>query len=260
MRIVHPIAWVGLFLNVALAFLLYNSLGGMDLAAMDEASRAAWEELSAILLHTVRPFHLALLLAQTAALGLMAMRVPFALGVAFIAAMLTIPGSFVYLLGCLLTHYRVKYADFAVAPAGYRGARHIFPAFALRKMQVFSLVNFSAGLFLVWRGDYMVSFTFFALTLVGLYCLYRARAIHALSLHGDHCTLNPGLFAPRLRISYADVELATLFENETIQFTIRTPDGRRSLLWPLQTVRPEQRRQAVEELGAELDACGVPLQ
>ena len=261
MRIVHPAALVGLLLNVMLFFILYRTLESMELAVMDDASRAAWGEFNSLMLGTIRPFHMTLLFAQTAALVLMVMRVPFVpLVLAFIAAGLTLPGSLVYLIGCLLSHYRIKYAAFPVAPPAYQGASFIFPSFAVRKMRVFAAISFAAGLFLLWLGDYSFSVTFFAVSIVGVYCLYRAKAIHALSLHDRHLTLSPGLLAPKLLSPYDAVELATLFENGVIQFEIGTPGGTQRLVWPSQAVEPALRRQAIEELGSALGAHGVPLQ
>lgn len=260
MRMIHPAAWVGLFLNAVLAFMLYQALEVTDDTLMDAASQEAWKEFSSFMLGTIRPVHLTLLLAQAVALGLMVLRVPFSLAVAFITAFLTIPGSFVYLLGCLLTHYRIQYAEFPVAPPGDAGAWRIFPSFVFRKMLLFTAISFALCIILLALGDFSFSVTFFAAALVGLYCAYRAKVHPALSLYTTHCMLTVGLLAPRLLIPYDSVTLAILHDNESIQFEIRTPGGTRTLVWPLLTVAPAQRRQAVEELGAALDAHGVPLQ
>jgi len=105
-----------------------------------------------------------------------------------------------------------------------------------------------------------VAASFFVLALVGLYCSLRAGKKHSLVLYHDSLTLTPTLLAPTLLLPYSSITLATLHENETIQFEVSTPSGPRSLVWSLQTVAPEQRREATIELGAALDAYGVPLQ
>ena len=260
MRMIHPAAWGGLLLNGMLAFLLYHALENMDLSLMDAASQQAWGEFNQFMLETIRPFHLTLLLAQAAALFLMVLKVPFALFIAFVAASLTIPGSFVYLLGCLLTHYRIKYAEFHTAPPGYIGARFCFPSFALRKMRVFTIISALAFMMLLLMGDYSVSATFFAVALVGLYCVFRAKANNALSLHEEYLTLTVGLFTPRLLIPYNSIRLATLHNYDVIQLDVETSSGTHPVIWPLQAVEPRERRHAVEEMGAALDAHGVPLQ
>jgi len=260
MRMIHPAAWAGLLLNAALAFMLFHALEVMDLSTLEVAQQEAWEELRVLILETVRPFYLTLLLMQAVALFLIVRRAPFALPVAFIGGLLTIPLGFVYLLGSLLTYYRIKYADFAEAPAGYAGARYIFPSFILKKMRIFAGASFAVFVALLLLDSFNLSVSFLALTLVGLYCTLRAGKNHALALYDDSLTLTPGLLAPKLLLPYSNITLATLRENETIQFEVNTPGGSRSLIWPLLTVDPTQRRQAVEELGAALDARGVPLQ
>ena len=260
MRMIHPAAWAGLLLNGMLAFLLYHALQNMDLSQMDAASQQAWNEFNQVMFDTVRPVHMTLLLAQAGALLLMVLNVPFALFVAFASASLTIPGSFVYLLGCLLTHYRIKYAEFFTAPPGYAGALFCFPAHALKKMRVFTIASACAFVMLLLMGDYSIAATFFAVALVGLYCVFRAKANNALSLHEDYLTLTLGLFTPRLLIPYEAIQMATLYTNDSIQLDVETAAGRRSVVWPLQSVEPGERLQAVEEMGAALHTHGVPLQ
>jgi hypothetical protein len=260
MRMIHPAAWVGLLLNAVLAFIFFHALEVMDLATLEAAQREAWGELKTFILDTVRPLYLMLLLMQTVALVLMVYRAPFALPLAFIGGLLTIPVGFVYLLGSLLTHYQIRYADFVVAPEGHAGAYHIFPAFAVKRMRILTSASFIAFGMLFIMQNLQMAASFLALALVGLYSVLRAGKNHALALYNEGLTLTPGVLAPTLMLPYSNITLATLHENDVIQFEVSTPGGSRSLVWPLHTVAPGQRREAIEELGAALDARGVPLQ
>ena len=260
MRMIHPAAWIGFLLNAALAFIFFHALGSMDPATLDATQQEAWGELQGFILGTIRPLYQFLLLVQVLALVLIVYRMPFALPLVVICGMLTIPIGFVYLLGSLLTHYRIRYADFAVAPAGSAGARHVFPAFVLKRVQTMTIAGFIACAVLLFLQSLQMAGSFFALALVGLYCSIRAGRNHALALNHDSLTLTPALLAPTLLLPYSSITLATLHANETIEFEVAMPGGPRSLVWPLQTVAPGQRREAIEELGATLDASGVPLQ
>ena len=260
MRMIHPAAWVGFLLNAVLAFMFFHALAVMDLTALEPAQREAWDELAAFILETVRPFYTFLLLIQALALALMVRRLPFALPLAIISGLLTIPVGFVYLLGSLLTHYRIRYADFPEALDGYAGARQIFPAVIQKKMRVLAGAGFIAFGVLFMMQNINMAASFLALALVGMYCALRAGKNHALALFHGGLALSPGLLAPTVMLPYSSITLATLHENETIQFEVSTPNGPRSLIWPLRTVDPEQRREAAIELGAALDAQGVPLQ
>jgi len=260
MRMIHPAAWVGLLLNTVLALMFFHAFAVMDLGALEPAQWEAWDELRAFILGTVRPIYLFLLLMQAIALALLVYRLPFALPIVFISGLLTIPVGFVYLLGSLLSYYRIRYADFPLAPEGYAGARHIFPAFILKKMQMLMSGGFIIFGVLLMLQNLNMAVSFLALALVGLYCFVRAGKNHALALYSEGLTLSPGLLAPTLMLPYSSITLATLHENETIQLEVSTPDGPRSLVWPLHTVAPGLRREAIEELGAALDARGIPLQ
>jgi len=259
MRMIHPAAWAGLLLNAVLAFMFFQAIAVMDLGTLEPAQQEAWGEMKAIILDTIRPIYLALLLMQAVALALIVHEAPFALPLAIIGGLLTIPVGFVYLLGSLLTHYQVRYADFAVARMGYAGAYHIFPASALKKIRILTSASLIVFVLLMVPNIQMAA-SFLALAVVGLYCSLRAGKNHALALYNEGLTLTPTLLAPTVMLPYSSITLATLHENETIQFEVNTPGGPRSLVWPLHTVDPEQRREAIEELGAALDARGVPLQ
>lgn len=264
MRMIHPAAWVGLFLNVILAFMFFQALATMDLSTMEAAHREAWWELQDFILGTIRPFYMTLLLLQAAALFLLLHRKPFALPLAFISGLLTVPVGFVYLMGCLLTHYQLKYAYFPPVPPtliGSVGARHIFPSGAARKMRLLTISASAAFAVLFLLGSYNLAATFFALSWVGLYCAMRAAKNHALVLYDDGLTLTPGLLSPALWLPYANITLATLYDNASIEFEVSAPGGPpQFLVWPLRTLDPAQSREAIEELGAALHARGVPLQ
>jgi hypothetical protein len=260
MRMIHPAAWVGLFLNVVLAFMFFHALETMDLSALEMTQQEAWGELRMFLLETVRPFYLTLLLLQSVALFLIVFRVPFALGVAFICGLLTLPVGIVYMLGTLLTHCQMKYADFDSAPVNYARALHIFPSFISKKMRILAGVSFGAFALLVLMKNINMATTLLSLAIAGFYCALRAGKNHALALYDDGLALTPSLFSPTLVLPYSSITLATLQENETIRFEVNTPGGSRFLVWPLLAVAPERRREAIEELGAALHARGVPLQ
>lgn len=270
MRFVHPAAWVGLLINLALAVLLYNGLEVMDLSGFEPEDREAWTAFIGFMLGTIRPFHYAMLLGQAAALLLIVLRAPFALPLALFTAALTIPGSFIYVIGALLTYYRFKYAGFASAPLSHPEGGRRFRSASLRKMYIFSTINGAASIILLVMGDLNFSVTFFGLVLVGLYCARRANKNSPLCLYRDSFTVSPGVLTPILHIPYADVETATLRDDKCIEFEIhpggnlafgeqRQEAAAQRLVWSVLTVEPEQRRQAVEELGAALEAHSVPL-
>lgn len=259
MRYIHPAAWMGLLLNIGLAYILFSALMNIEVASLPEQERAIMESLLAAV-GELRPFYYGLLLVQGIAIGLISARLTFGLWIAFAAAFFMLPGSLVYLIGCTLSHYRVKYAAYETAPPDYAGALYIFPSFAVKRARVFAGVCLALFAVFMLTGLLDVSLVFLGMGAVGVYCSSRAGKFHPLSIHEDYFSLTPALFAGRLLIPYESVQLATLFDNEVIQFQIETPQGVRVLGWPLRSVDVRARRDALEELGAALAAHHVPLQ
>lgn len=259
MRNIHPAAVAGLLLNFVLAWMLFTTLGSFDLSLLEPQDR----ELMASLLdavYAIRPIYYGLLAVQALALGLIAMRIRLGLPLAVIAAFFMLPGSLVYLVGCTLSHYRGKYADFAVAPASvYDGALFVYRSAWAKKLRIATGVSIvlSVGCLLLGYLDF--SLILFGVALAGFYCSVRAGKNHALALRDSALVLTPELFAPRLVIPYVQIEQATLLDTERIILDVETPAGPRRFPWLLRSLEPGERLAAIEELGAALAAHGVAL-
>lgn len=265
-RTVHPIAWFGLALNCLLAFWMYSRLGSMDISLMSGQEKEHWEAIIQFMLEGIRPLHIMLLLTQAAALALMLLKVSIALFVACVASLFTMPGSLVYLLGCLLTHYRVKNAGFMVAPPDSGGSGDaegaaVFPSFAVKKMLAFAGLAGALCLVCLAAGNATLALTFLALAVIGGYLAFRAGRRPALSLHASGLALSPGVLSERLALPYADMNQVTLFlqPKERLQFDIATPAGPKTFEWPLRTIEPGRRREALDVLADSLRSQGVAL-
>lgn len=258
MRNVHPAAWIGLLLNILFAYLLYSSLGAIDLAIFAEQDRATVESFLGAL-EALRPYHLGILALQALALGLMISGLPFGLGLAMFASILTMPGSIVYCIGSLLTHYRVKYAGFEQIVPDASDARIVFKSYAIKRMRLFTMICSTAFFIFAVLGKLDLAATFMFASLAGIVFISRAKKYPALIISSDHCTVTPGLFASGILLPYVQMHSALLNEDETIHFTMQTPQGTATLVWPLNIVEPKERRAAVEELGAALASHGVHL-
>lgn len=258
MRNIHPAAWIGLLLNIFFAYLLYSALGKVDLAPLTESDRAI---IQAVLegLEAVKPYHLAMLAGQALALGLMVSRLPFGLGLAIFTSLLTMPGSIVYCVGSLLTFYRVRYSAFEQIAPDAKNAREVFKSTSIKRMNVFSLVCLGAFFLCALMGEMDLSASFAIAGLAGLVFLSRAKKHPALCLFNEYCVVTPGLFSSGILLPYERIHSATLLETEVIHFTVETPEGPRTLVWALQTVEPNERRAAVEALGAALASHNVQL-
>jgi hypothetical protein len=259
MRLVHPAALVGLLLNFARVWMLFSNMENIVASQLSDQDPEILEAVISML-PTVRMLFIGLLLFQALALGLIATGVGFGSVLALVAGFFMLPESIIYCIGALLSRDRVKYAAFAEASPDCAKARLIFRSQDRKKCFFFagaSLVLFVLFLLAGWEDQSVV---FFGLALAGLFLALRATRYHALALHDDYFTLTPGIFSRRLLLPYSSVSLATLFDNESIHFQVQRPEGTAVLAWSLRTVVPEERRAALEELGAVLSEHGVPLQ
>ena len=254
MRYIHPAAWAGLLLNGMLIF----SLGSLDSLTPSSAPDIAPEVLD--VLRMLQPAMYMLLFLQVLAIGLIALRHVAGLVLAVFAGVFLIPAGLVYILGCVLSHYRWKYALFASGAVYSRGARAAFRSSLAATLPIFAFAGFALGMLCYVSGlrDFVV--LFFGLGLTGAYLSVRARKHHALSLHEDHFTVVPGLFVDPLAIPYSIVHEATLNDDESIRFTVELKPGQTvAFSWSLLRVEKKSRRDALESLGAALAAHNVPL-
>lgn len=258
MRNIHPAAWAGLFLNFGMVYLLYSAIVGMDLSIFEGQDREILETLVRAV-DEARPMLYAILAGQAVALGLIAMGMAAGVILAAASGFFLLPGSMVYLIGCALSYYRVKYADFIQAPPGYADAHFVFRSMGLSRTRIMTGALLLSALMLTLLGAFDMSLVLLGMGLGGVYCTVRAAKNQALSLHDDHLTISPAIFAARILIPYAAVRKAALLDDESITFEVETAAGVKELNWNLRAVAPQERRAALEELGAALTANNVPL-
>jgi hypothetical protein len=261
MRNIHPAAWGGLLLNLAMGWLVFAGINALDLSTLSASDRATAENFIQAVL-AVRPLFFGLLLLQVVALALVASGRGYGLIPAALASFLMLPGSLPYLVGCALTHGRTTYAGYRTAPPPAARTRAFFvfrsaclaPArmltvlFALSAFACYTLLN-SQDFMLVGAG----------LAATGVYCMLRAGKHPALSLHEDYFIFSPAFFAPLLSATYDDVEEACLEDTNAITFLLRTEAGTRALRWNLRNLDRRDKKEAVTELGAALEMHHVPL-
>ncbi len=259
MRNVHPAALAGVLLNFALAWMLFAALANFDMSLLrpedQETMRAVIEAVQA-----VKPVYYGLLALQLIALAFIVLRVRFGLGLAAVAAFFMLPGSLIYIIGCALTYYRVRYDGFSAPDKKdpYGGALFVYPSAWAPKARIATGVAMLSSLGALLLGYHDIALVLFGVSLAGFYCAFRAGRHHALALLRDAFVIVPDLFAPRLAVAYRDVREATLLDDKII-FDLETPGGARQLAWGLRSLDVRERNEAVEELGAALAAHHVSL-
>ncbi|MDR0826645.1 MAG: hypothetical protein LBN33_02040 [Desulfovibrio sp.] len=273
MRNIHPAAWVGLFLNLLMGWMLFSGLSSVDLNAFPGEEREVIESFVQTAL-AVRPIFMGLLVVQAIALALISTGSKLGLPLSMIAGLLTLPGSIIYMLGSAMSNCRVRYADFRPAPSGHAGALYVFPAAALKKARVWTLALIVGTLAAMWMGSYDAMIISGGMVLAGAYCMWRAAKNNALGLHERHFVLSPAFFAQPLLIFYDRVLEARLVEGKEgsgplgalragggakIRFRVETGAGTRDLDWPLSQLFPKDVAPALRELGDALTLHNVPL-
>ena len=253
MRYIHPAAWAGLLLNALLIFGAYASLNSLSPSEVPGLDPKYFEALQVL-----RPILLLLLLSQALALGLIASRFTAGLVLAVVSSFFMMPVGLVYLIGCIYSHYRWKFANFAIA-TGYGGAISVFRSASAARMPYFALGGFVLGVAGFASGLVDFGVMFCCLGAVGLHFTSRVKKLHPLSIHQEYFTLMPGIFIGPLVVPYSSVRAATLYDDESIRFDIGTNGGKTLLSWSLLRVEAQQRRAALESLGAALAERNIPL-
>ena len=254
MRYIHPAAWGGLLLNGVLIFSLSSFLGE---GASPEASGIPQDMMD--FLRAAQPVLFLLLGLQAVALALISRRQPAGLVLALVAGVPLAPAALVYIIGCILSHYRWKYAAYA-STTTYTRTRAAFRSALADILPPFAFGGFVLGVLCIYAGLGEFFTMFLGLGLTGVYLSVRARKFYALSLHEDYFTVAPGLFTDPVVIPYSTVHEAALYDDESIRFTLEPVPGARAVLtWSLRRVEKKSRREALESLGAVLDAHHVPL-
>jgi hypothetical protein len=254
----HPAAWIGFLLNCLVAYLFLTALAGIDISAFTEEE----QYLIGMVMEkgeTIRSILYVTLAMQAVALGLLATRSPLGLAVAVLGALLMLPGSLVYLIGCLLTHYRNKFLEFTPALKAYGEALFRFSSASAPIMRITASASIALSFLAVYTGWLNAAALCFGVSLAALFFAFRSRTIPPLAIFEDCFTVTPGLFASSVLIPYAKVSLATLRPDECILFLVETEQGLRSLPWSLRSVLHSERREALERLGSALSEHGVPL-
>jgi hypothetical protein len=261
MRNIHPAAWGGLLLNLAMGWLVFAVVNAMDLSSLAESDRATAENFVQAVT-AVRPLFFGLLIIQALALALIASGRGYGLIPAALASFFMLPGSLPYLIGCALSHGRTTYAGYKPAPARAIRTR---PLFVFRSAYLttarvltalFALAAFACYA-LLHSPDFMLAGA--GLAAAGVYCMLRAGNQPALSLHEEYFIFSPAFFAPLLAAAYEDVEEARLEDTNAITFRLRTEAGTRELRWNLRNLQKRDKAEAVTELGAALETRHVPL-
>jgi hypothetical protein len=209
------------------------------------------------MLGAILPLFTGLLAMQAVSLGLIVVKNRFGILAAAVSGGMMMPLGLIYVAGCLLTHYAVKYAPFEHAPQGSRG--EAFPSSRTRALRVISGAGILLGLFGLLTQGWPFFGLFLGIGCLALYMSLRIAANPPLGMLPDALALAPSMFADRLRLPYKDIRKATLLDDHTIRFTVETPSGERELDWSLNLVMPSRRRTAFERLIAVLDGAGVPM-
>ena len=253
MRNIHPAVWTGLVLNGLLILALHTALTSLSPSELPEVDPTLFEALRYIF-----PLMLALLAGQALAVGLIASRIRAGIVVAAVSSFLMLPAALIYLVGCLLSHYRILYSPFTVR-AEYSRVRHTFPSMAASRLPYFAGAGMVASALCFSAHQIDLGITLLGLSLTAAYLALRTKKYPALSIHDRYFVLTPGLFAGPLLIPYARVRKATLYDDESIRFEIETASGAAVLPWSLLRVENPKRRVALESLGNALSENGVPL-
>ncbi|MDR1359805.1 MAG: hypothetical protein LBJ82_02390 [Deltaproteobacteria bacterium] len=257
MRSLQPAALAGFALNCAVILFLFVGMNAMDFSMHPREVQeiiAAYANSSAFYI-----FYLLCLAAQAAGMWLIATRRAAGLALALVSGLILLPLSLPYILGCLGSHFSAKFSALAAAPADFHKTRIFRPA--IKKFiwglcaagTALSIALLSTG----WTG-YAFLFTF-SLSLAAMHLAFKGSRQSPLTLSDSFFVLSPHVLAARVAVPYAAVRAATLQDDGVLRLKIRTDQGEVTLRWPLISVLPSERDEALRSLGSALKDHGAAL-
>ena len=258
MRFIHPVAWVGFFLNCALA---YGFLASMDTVPPELYEQVVGESVNMQdVLSQVRSIFTIFLLFQALSVVLLRLQPKVGLLLGVLAGLVAVlPVSMVYILGIIFSYYGVIYDGYETAPAEGQGVGHEAMDWRARRMLFQGLFGVGAGVILFGVGAVSIGgFVVIGSLLFSLVAL-RAQRTSPFGIYDEYLALMPNLFSKRVMLPYTVIRSATLLSDETIQFTVVLKGSLQSFSWSLACIDPAQRKATVQRLAETLTHNGVEL-
>lgn len=255
MRFIHPAAIAGLLLNAGLLFLLFNTLGSLDMTQFTEQEQEVLQMVSGLqgLLFT-------LVGLQALALVLIEFRIPGGIILAALASFFMMPIGIIYLMGSMFSQYNARFADFPRHKRTPFKPRASFRSSQTMPLGVAGVAAALGGSFLVSQGTTDLSAIAFCSGFALLYMSLRTVLMPPLVFYDDYLAVVPVLMAAPVALAYAKIQKATLRPDQTVIFSMNLGEGKeRDLQWRLATVLPAEREEALKLLADVLRGHDVPL-
>ncbi len=256
MKFIHPLAIVGLITNASILWFLFSAISNADMSAL-----SAEEQEVLYMVSSIKSFLAIVVIMQVVALLMLEFRAPGGLILAFIAAFFTMPIGIIYLLGCLFTQNNVRFSIFMQQKTPtITKSRAKFPSSQTKSLGITAAICIGLGV-LAYLNQ-MVDFAAVGICsgLAVLYMTKRTISMPPLVFYDDYLAVVPVVTANPVILPYKDIQKATLLPDESIIFTVTTPNGNKSLHWKLVQVEKQRRREALELMADVLRAHHVVLE
>ena len=256
MRGIRPEAWAGLFLDTGMVAFMFIGVTYGDFSAQPQALQQLMQELTQSPSFYI--LYISFLVLQVLALWCISLRFKAGLFLAAFSSFFLMPFSVIFVMGCFASHYTNKYD--ALAPAPPPGTGRSFQAASNNFFWLLSGACGAMTLFFASAEGISPSFVLLLSFTVGsVYRLRRAKSVPPLTLHPTSFVIRPHILAQAVSIPYADVRTATLLADDSLRLDLRTNQGALTMHWRLNDVAPNERREALEDFGKQLQAHGVQL-
>ena len=256
MKIIHPVAWVGLCINVFFVVVLIFSMSSLP---AEEFTQLFGEIDQQEFISLMERILLPLVCFQGIALVLFSYSRLAGLSLALFSGFFMLPCSAVYMLGICLTHANVELILFkdAYGLPPVRGMA--FSSSRVKNMRYAGYASFGVAALFVAVG--VLEITLFGIASGGLlvWLARRAERHPPLVVHEHGLALMSTAMSKYVFLPYADMLSATLRANDTICFTMRLGRVEKNYVWPLAAIQAPQRQDAVELVAEALMANHVEL-
>ncbi len=252
----HPASFLGLALHLGCMAIIQAGINAPEAAEMF-GDKSVLSVVAGTL--KILWFFIAL---QALALVLIALKRPFAIYLAGIAAIPNLPAAYIYFTGCAISHYAWMYAHFETAAprqAGQTAGVGAYPFSMARVLPGMTTAVMVCGGLLSLFTNLFMGVTFIGSGAFLFYIQAYLKNRDVLAFFDDYFVYTPALFSKTIKIEYQAVKKATLVGENRAALEVSAGGALRILHVSSGLVAQKDRQYAINTLGHMLLRHNVPL-
>ena len=258
-RKIHIAMWIGLAINIV------YSMIPVDIGELATTLDVAIEspEMEEQIKSMTNMFRYSFVFFQLMGILLFFLNPRAGLVVSLCASVPTFINSCVYIFGALFTYYRFRFDAFGERPDLRDFSGLAFANYRSSMLIKNSLILFAGSLavIVILPNPMTLFFTLICMFIAVILLVVgvRLKWMPALAFFSTGIAIVPHMLAYPVYISYDTIRSATLLAGGAVQFQVEMDNGMHTVALPLQSIRPDERKNAVAKIVDALQAHNIQL-